>query len=87
LLFYINRTEVFKFGCTKLNVPFQTLLKLTDDITISPSGVAFVKKNICKGILPSMLQEILDTRIMVNNDDTNVLVIFVYLLTFTKLFI
>jgi len=68
-------------------VPFQTLLKLTDDITISPSGVAFVKKNICKGILPSMLQEILDTRIMVNNDDTNVLVIFVYLLTFTKLFI
>lgn len=68
-------------------MPFQTLLKLTDDITISPSGVAFVKKNICKGILPSMLQEILDTRIMVNNDDTNVLVIFVYLLTFTKLFI
>jgi len=34
-----------------------------------------------------MLQEILDTRIMVNNDDTNVLVIFVYLLTFIKLFI
>ncbi|XP_001949189.2 DNA polymerase zeta catalytic subunit [Acyrthosiphon pisum] len=63
----LGKTEVFKFGCTKLNVPFQTLLKLTDDMTISPSGVAFVKKNICKGILPSMLQEILDTRIMVKN--------------------
>lgn len=58
--------EEFKFGCTKLNVPFQTLFKLIDDMTISPSGVAFVKKNICKGILPTMLQEILDTRIMVN---------------------
>ncbi|XP_050053975.1 DNA polymerase zeta catalytic subunit isoform X2 [Aphis gossypii] len=64
---HLGKTEVFKFGCTKLNVPFQTLLKLIDDITISPSGVAFVKKNICKGILPSMLQEILDTRIMVKN--------------------
>ncbi|XP_060837644.1 DNA polymerase zeta catalytic subunit isoform X2 [Rhopalosiphum padi] len=63
----LGKTEVFKFGCTKLNVPFQTLLKLIDDITISPSGVAFVKKSICKGILPSMLQEILDTRIMVKN--------------------
>jgi len=62
----VNRTEEFKFGCTKLNVPFQTLFQLINDITISPSGVAFVKKNICKGILPSMLQEILDTRIMVN---------------------
>lgn len=68
LLFLINRTEEFKFGCTKLNVPFQHLLKLINDITISPSGVAFVKKNICKGILPSMLQEILDTRIMVNTN-------------------
>lgn len=57
--------EEFKFGCTKLNVPFQTLLKIIDDMTISPSGVAFVKKNIRKGILPAMLQEILDTRIMV----------------------
>lgn len=57
---------MFKFGCTKLNVPFQTLLQLVDDITISPCEVAFVKKHICKGILPSMLQEILDTRIMVN---------------------
>uniref|UniRef100_A0A2H8TGZ7 DNA polymerase n=1 Tax=Melanaphis sacchari TaxID=742174 RepID=A0A2H8TGZ7_9HEMI len=63
----LGKSEVFKFGCTNLNVPFQTLLKLTDDLTISPSGVAFVKKNICKGILPSMLQEILDTRIMVKN--------------------
>ncbi|XP_026812686.1 DNA polymerase zeta catalytic subunit isoform X2 [Rhopalosiphum maidis] len=63
----LGKTEVFKFGCTKLNVPFQTLLKLIGDITISPSGVAFVKKSICKGILPSMLQEILDTRIMVKN--------------------
>ncbi|VVC26026.1 Hypothetical protein CINCED_3A006758 [Cinara cedri] len=63
----LGKTERFKFGCTELNVPFENLLQIIDDITISPSGVAFVKKNICKGILPTMLQEILDTRIMVKN--------------------
>jgi len=66
MISFVNRVEEFKFGCTTLNIPFQTLFHLINDITISPSGVAFVKKNICKGILPTMLQEILDTRIMVN---------------------
>ncbi|XP_050435853.1 DNA polymerase zeta catalytic subunit isoform X2 [Adelges cooleyi] len=64
---FLGKSEVFKFGCTTLKVAFQTLLNVINDITISPCGVAFVKKNICKGILPTMLQEILDTRIMVKN--------------------
>ncbi|XP_050532925.1 DNA polymerase zeta catalytic subunit [Daktulosphaira vitifoliae] len=63
----LGKFELFKFGCTKLNVPFETLINLIDDLTISPCGVAFVKKNLCQGILPTMLQEILDTRIMVKN--------------------
>ncbi|XP_022788883.1 DNA polymerase zeta catalytic subunit-like isoform X1 [Stylophora pistillata] len=55
----------FKFGATSLRVPPSLLKKLEGDIHVSPSGVAFVKSNIRRGILPSMLEEILETRIMV----------------------
>ncbi|KAK2182753.1 hypothetical protein NP493_337g00016 [Ridgeia piscesae] len=55
----------FDFGCTTLTVPPAVLNKLKDDITVSPVGVAFVKNNIRKGILPRMLEEILQTRLMV----------------------
>jgi len=59
------RTTPFAFGCTHLKVPPAHLIKLEDNINISPCGVAFVKDGIRKGILPRMLQEILDTRLMV----------------------
>ncbi|XP_046848489.1 uncharacterized protein LOC124442031 isoform X4 [Xenia sp. Carnegie-2017] len=39
--------------------------KLQDDIHVSANGSVFVKSNIRRGILPRMLEEILDTRIMV----------------------
>ncbi|XP_046848499.1 DNA polymerase zeta catalytic subunit-like isoform X2 [Xenia sp. Carnegie-2017] len=39
--------------------------KLQDDIHVSANGSVFVKSNIREGILPRMLEEILDTRIMV----------------------
>ncbi|KAM9338879.1 DNA polymerase zeta catalytic subunit [Symphorus nematophorus] len=57
--------DEFKFGCTSLRVPPELLYQLRNDITVSPNGIAFVKPSVRKGVLPSMLEEILNTRIMV----------------------
>ncbi|XP_018415790.1 PREDICTED: DNA polymerase zeta catalytic subunit [Nanorana parkeri] len=61
----MGKCEEFKFGCTSLRVPPDLLHQLRHDITISPNGVAFVKPSVRKGVLPRMLEEILNTRIMV----------------------
>ncbi|XP_061750084.1 DNA polymerase zeta catalytic subunit isoform X3 [Nerophis ophidion] len=61
----LGSTDEFKFGCTSLRVPPELLYQLRDDITVSPNGVAYVKASVRKGVLPSMLEEILQTRIMV----------------------
>ncbi|KAG5846710.1 hypothetical protein ANANG_G00117850 [Anguilla anguilla] len=57
--------DEFKFGCTSLRVPPDLLYELRNDITVSPNGVAYVKSSVRKGVLPSMLEEILNTRFMV----------------------
>jgi hypothetical protein len=59
------RAAPFAFGCTQLKVPPAHLVKLQNNINMSPCGVAFVKGAIRRGVLPRMLQEILDTRLMV----------------------
>ncbi|XP_028253994.1 DNA polymerase zeta catalytic subunit isoform X2 [Parambassis ranga] len=61
----LGTPDEFKFGCTSLRVPPELLYQLRNDITVSPSGAAFVKASVRKGVLPSMLEEILNTRIMV----------------------
>ncbi|CAL8312592.1 unnamed protein product [Lota lota] len=61
----LGTPDEFKFGCTSLRVPVDLLYQLRDDITISPNGVVFVKSAVRKGVLPSMLEEILKTRVMV----------------------
>ncbi|XP_044147686.1 DNA polymerase zeta catalytic subunit [Bufo gargarizans] len=61
----LGMCEELKFGCTSLHVPPDLLYQLRHDITISPNGVAFVKAPVRKGVLPRMLEEILNTRIMV----------------------
>ncbi|KAK0142555.1 DNA polymerase zeta catalytic subunit [Merluccius polli] len=61
----LGTSDEFKFGCTSLRVPVDVLYQLRDDITISPNGVAYVKSSVRKGVLPSMLEEILRTRVMV----------------------
>uniref|UniRef100_A0A8D0DQT0 DNA polymerase zeta catalytic subunit n=1 Tax=Salvator merianae TaxID=96440 RepID=A0A8D0DQT0_SALMN len=61
----LGKYDDFKFGCTSLRVPPDLLYQLRHDITVSPSGIAFVKPSVRKGILPKMLEEILKTRIMV----------------------
>ncbi|KAM7367565.1 hypothetical protein PAMP_013853 [Pampus punctatissimus] len=61
----LGTTDEFKFGCTSLRVPPDLLYQLRNDITVSPNGIAFVKSSVRKGVVPSMLEEILNTRIMV----------------------
>ncbi|XP_015242281.1 PREDICTED: DNA polymerase zeta catalytic subunit [Cyprinodon variegatus] len=61
----LGTPDEFRFGCTSLRVPPELLHQLRNDITVSPSGIAFVKSSVRKGVLPSMLEEILNTRIMV----------------------
>ncbi|XP_033505189.2 DNA polymerase zeta catalytic subunit isoform X2 [Epinephelus lanceolatus] len=61
----LGTPDEFKFGCTSLCVPPELLYQLRNDITVSPNGIAFVKSSVRKGVLPSMLEEILNTRIMV----------------------
>ncbi|XP_071334532.1 DNA polymerase zeta catalytic subunit isoform X2 [Trachinotus anak] len=61
----LGTPDEFKFGCTSLRVPPELLYQLRNDITVSSNGIAFVKASVRKGVLPSMLEEILNTRIMV----------------------
>ncbi len=63
-----DRNEPMEFGCTQLLIPPDVVRDLVrqDAVNISPGGVVFVKPLIRKGVLPQMLSEILDTRIMVS---------------------
>ncbi|XP_013401408.1 uncharacterized protein LOC106167234 [Lingula anatina] len=55
----------FQFGCTTLRVTPSTLKKMKNSVSVSPSGVAFVQSDVRKGIISSMVEEILNTRLMV----------------------
>ncbi len=63
----ILRNEPFEFGCTQLLIPPAIVQKLVkqDLVNISPAGIVYVKPEVRKGIIPQMLEEILNTRIMV----------------------
>ncbi|KAG5322010.1 REV3L polymerase, partial [Acromyrmex heyeri] len=62
---HIGQYGPFEFGAATLRVRKNTALKLQDKINFSPCGVVFVKKEVRQGILPRMLSEILNTRLMV----------------------
>lgn len=59
----------FEFGATQLKVPKNIARKLCkrELLNYSPCGVVFVKQKVREGILPRMLKEVLDTRLMVKN--------------------
>lgn len=59
---------MFEFGCTQLRVPIAELERLKDSLNFSPCGVAFVKQPVVRGVLPRMLEEILNTRLMVSHN-------------------
>ncbi|XP_078322604.1 uncharacterized protein LOC111104775 [Crassostrea virginica] len=54
-----------EFGCTHLRISPKTLNRIKNDVTVSPNGVVFVKEHVRKGIISKMVEEILNTRIMV----------------------
>ncbi|KAJ3750399.1 hypothetical protein DFH05DRAFT_73135 [Lentinula detonsa] len=54
-----------KFGVVDLDRPPGLLEKLKDQINVAPNGIMFLKPNVRKGLLPRMLTELLDTRVMV----------------------
>eukprot|EP01105_Mastigella_eilhardi_P017939 TRINITY_DN4137_c0_g1_i4.p1 TRINITY_DN4137_c0_g1~~TRINITY_DN4137_c0_g1_i4.p1 ORF type:complete len:1941 (-),score=416.30 TRINITY_DN4137_c0_g1_i4:61-5133(-) len=54
-----------RVGVTSLNIPWGLLSFLEKQLIVSPNGVMFVKNAVRQGVLPRMLQEILDTRVMI----------------------
>eukprot|EP00854_Cymbomonas_tetramitiformis_P006039 gene6039-7257_t len=52
-------------GAAKLSLPPGTLAKLAGGLTITPNGVLFAPPEVRRGVLPRLLNEILNTRIMV----------------------
>ncbi|XP_058061131.1 DNA polymerase zeta catalytic subunit [Anopheles bellator] len=62
-----GETSEFEFGATHLRAPRQMVQNLLDRnlVSCSPCGVAFVKSAVREGVLPRMLSEILNTRLMV----------------------
>ena len=59
-------SKIYHIFCN-LQISPSRLAKLKGNLNFSPGGIAFLKENVRKGILPKMLQEILDTRVMVKN--------------------
>ncbi len=57
-----------KLGCTEFGLPPGTLrgALAPDRLVVAPNGVAFAPKAARPGVLPRLLQEILNTRIMVS---------------------
>lgn len=54
-------------GCVGYDIPIKALKEIVakKEYHVSPAGVAFVSSKVRRGILPRMLDEILNTRIMV----------------------
>lgn len=60
-----NGLKEFPFGFASYTAPTDFVRDNLDNLNISPNGVLFCNQNIRKGILSSILEEILDTRLMV----------------------
>lgn len=66
---FLGKNGPFEFAACQLKVSRNMLKDLLkkDLLNFSPCGVGFVKNKVRDGILPRMLREILDTRLMVKN--------------------
>lgn len=63
----LGTNQPFEFGACQLKVPRATLRNLEHKLNFSPCGVGYVKPEVRQGILPRMLKEILETRLMVKS--------------------
>lgn len=54
-----------KFGTTQLKLPHGLLGYLEENLLVTSNEVMFLNPDMHKGIIPKLLQEILDARIMV----------------------
>ncbi|KAH3835832.1 hypothetical protein DPMN_109198 [Dreissena polymorpha] len=54
-----------EFGCTSLKLEPSVIKKLSDKVSVSPNGVVFCSQDVKRGVLPIMVEEILNTRLMV----------------------
>ena len=59
------RPTPYEFGCTRLKLSLERLSLLQGKLNFSPGGIAFLKAELRKGIVPTMLEEIIKTRLMV----------------------
>lgn len=57
----------FEFGASTLTVAASVLKKYRKSLHVSPNGVAFVKSDVRRGLVPEMLDTLIRTRIMVKN--------------------
>nr|XP_031826946.1 DNA polymerase zeta catalytic subunit isoform X1 [Nomia melanderi] len=62
---HVGQHEPFEFGAATLKVKASTIKKIQNKINFAPCGVSYVKPEVRLGILPRMLTEILNTRLMV----------------------
>ena len=59
------KSKPFDFGCTRLKLSPNRLSVLQGRLNFSPGGIAFLNSKERKGIVPTMLEEIIRTRLMV----------------------
>ncbi|KAJ3220737.1 DNA polymerase zeta [Clydaea vesicula] len=64
--------ERHKFGVLDdFSIPLEVVNELIDDVIVSPNGLIFCKPHIRKGVLPRMLEELLETRVLVKDSVKN----------------
>ncbi|EJW80809.1 hypothetical protein WUBG_08282 [Wuchereria bancrofti] len=59
--------KIIEFGGLEYNCPIDDIVLMftTNKLHVSPTGAIFCRKDVRKGLMPVMLEEILDTRVMV----------------------
>ena len=59
--------SIFKLGCLPYSLPPETLKELIrkQKVHVAPNGVAYVDQSVRKGLISKMVEDILNTRIMV----------------------
>ncbi|KAH3761918.1 DNA polymerase zeta catalytic subunit [Pelomyxa schiedti] len=62
-----NPSREKRLGASSVTVPKGLLGFLENKLNVSPNEVMFVNQEVRQGVLPRMLQEILETRVMIKN--------------------